>query len=351
VRDSRGAVGPPSKKEQIRRIMSEQPSPVRTAKLRKAGFVPKGKSPGRTEVRSTGGPGAGIASGAVLGGMDWTFGMPIRGAIGLTHDVRHPVAAATHPLRVGQHLAEAGMPLDELPLMLSRALGIGRVGARVGQYIHRGPEHTKEWTVHRGPGGQPVFRDAEGNVVSGPMPESPSHIRYKTERTGGTSYGPARLDKERYWRKVFDAYSRQKLLGDAIWEYPNMNLTEAEVTALERKHGLGRQELFDRAGVKPDYYDNQGRPVYVGGPGLRLHEMQQRARDEAAAQHGLGIVSGNTGTGFYRPKAGRWGMGVPREWPPNVLEFARYYGTTPERILAIMAGKEPGIRLPSVPGR
>ena len=229
MRDSRGAVGPPSKKEQIRRVMNEQPSPARTTKLRNLGFVPRGKSPGRTTVRSTGGPGARIASKGIFGAMDWTFGMPVAGALGLAHDVQHPVGAMEHPLRVGKHLAQAGAPIDEAPLALTRALRLGGAGARFGQYIHRGPEHTGDWTAERGPGGGPVFRDAEGNIVSKPYPLSRGQIGYKYQRSGGESRLPQQRPND-YFLRTLEAYGRYKSGNRYIWGWPDMNIVPAQRT-------------------------------------------------------------------------------------------------------------------------
>jgi len=207
--------------------MNEQPSPTRTAKLRKLGFVPKGKSPGRTEVRSTGGPGARIASALTFGGMENTFGLPITGGLGLLRDVRHPVGAATHPLRVAQHLAEAGAPVDA---PLARLLRMGGAAGRLEQYIHRGPEHTKGWRAERGPGGTPLFRDEEGNIVtSGEYPRSPSHIGQVNERTGGESYRARHARPQDYWNKVFDAYSKYKLGSRYIWGWPDMNIVGGKI--------------------------------------------------------------------------------------------------------------------------
>jgi hypothetical protein len=260
VRDSRGAVGPPSRKEQTKRVLLQPPGPARTRQLRNLGFIPKGRSPGRTQVKSTGGPGAGIASALALGGMRNTFGLPIAGGIGLAKDVRHPVEAVKHPLRVGQHLAEAGAPLDELPFALARALRIGGGASRLGQMIAGGPEYSEGWKLNR----HGDLVDEEGNLVTGRYPRQPSHIKQRVPIEGGSAWYARKDRPNDYFIKALEAYGRLKSGGSYIWEYPGMNIVQGrkpssvfgDLTTPRAKTVWERMTPAERAKFQTYYKEN-----------------------------------------------------------------------------------------------
>lgn len=89
-----GAPGVKSKKQRAQELLRAQAtqgfSPERQTLLRKLGFEPSGRSPGRTEVRSTGGPGAAIAAG-LFSGATSLLGADVYTARDLGRLARHPV--------------------------------------------------------------------------------------------------------------------------------------------------------------------------------------------------------------------------------------------------------------------
>lgn len=213
MRDSRGAVGPPSRREQTKRVLLQPPGPARTQQLRDLGFIPKGKSPGRTKVRSTGGPGAGIANALFGAGVDLVSGP----AYGLAHapELRHPRAHPLAPLQV----ASSVLPVDELPFALARALKIGGGASRLG-HIASGPDYTKDWKM--GKHGQ--LETPEGKVVTSRYPRSPSHIEYRVPIEGGSGYRARTSRPNDYFMKVLGAFGELKAGGSYPWEMPGMNI-------------------------------------------------------------------------------------------------------------------------------
>jgi hypothetical protein len=103
MQSSRGGAGvpAPTRRRQIQALLTQQatlgPSPQRRQQLRDLGFTPAGRSPGRTETRSTGGPGAGVANAFLHAGLELVGG-PVRSAMQGKRFVQHPIRETTqHP--------------------------------------------------------------------------------------------------------------------------------------------------------------------------------------------------------------------------------------------------------------
>lgn len=96
----------------LRQQATQGPSPTRRAELRSLGQIPPGRSPGRSQVKSTGGPGAGIAGGILSLGTT-ILGGPVYTADEANRIRQHPLRETKqHPLQTALAVASV-LPVEQ----------------------------------------------------------------------------------------------------------------------------------------------------------------------------------------------------------------------------------------------